>query len=84
MTERFHKKMFAITDDDNIVETEAYECPQKSYWWCPDIGYSICEGYGVFNTLTEAVSHLKHILEVRIEANQIRLKELMDGELVQK
>lgn len=55
MSQRESRKFWSITEF-GVKHVTGYSCAPANpgSWWCPEVGYSLVEGYSLFGTEKEA------------------------------
>ena len=73
-------KMFWVIHNDELRKRRGYECPDNpDCWWFPDVGYTLTEGYHIFNTKERARSKLLEELKTRRDDVNQKIAELGGG-----
>jgi len=64
--------------ENRVLEVVGYDCKPHSptTWWCPEVGYSLHEGYHLFATEREALDKEIESTERELSAEQVRLANL--------
>lgn len=78
-TERLSKQFWAITENWEVRCVTGYECPANDgVWWVPTLGYSMTEGYHLFDGFDEAKR--KALGDLATEINKLKLayNQLLD------
>lgn len=71
---------YADTEFGHAEEVTGYECADNpGYWWCPSVGVSAAEGFGLFPTRDEAVKRVRTAIQSKINTLATRLV-LLDNE----
>lgn len=64
---RKSKQFWAVTDYNTVELVTGWECNnQESYWWVPDLGFTMTVGAHLFETEREAKSALETEINQKI------------------
>lgn len=73
--QRERRTWWAVADG-YILKAVGYSCPNSpGQWWCPEVGYSLTEGFHLFATKAEALD--KGIAETAGEIERLTIR--LDG-----
>lgn len=71
-TERLSKQFWAITENWEVKRVTGYECPPNDkVWWVPTLGYSMTEGYHLFDVFNDA--KVKAVSQLSKKINDLKL-----------
>lgn len=78
--ERLSKEFWAIDDFWNIQRVTGYECPPNDkVWWVPTLGYSMTEGYHLFEKFEDAQRAALKKLSSNINNLKLAYNRLLDA-----
>lgn len=82
MEERRSKQFWTYDSvKGDVVFVTAYECKDAvGYWWVPCLGYSMKEGFSLFDTKLEAINKAISEETMALENAQMRLRRLWGAE----
>jgi hypothetical protein len=70
---RTERRFWSWSEDDyRIVQVSGFDTGNEGYWWVPELGYSMGEGYHLFETKAEAA----RAAYAKISKQIARLEEL--------
>ena len=77
--EREKRKWWSVVDSD-VREVTGYSCAPTNpdLWWCPEVGYTLKEGYSLFDNRHKAFVKAIKSLETDIAKLQGKLDALKD------
>jgi hypothetical protein len=80
-TKRLSKEFWAIDDEDwSVQRVTGYECPpNEKVWWVPKLGYSMTEGFHLFNSFDDAKAAGLRRLSADIQNLKYAYNRLLDA-----
>lgn len=79
MSERESRKFWSITEF-GVKHVTGYSCAPANpdSWWCPEVGYSLVEGYSLFETERQALNKALSDVSLKIARLEAIRSELTD------
>lgn len=70
-------KKFWASIDGAVSQVTGWSCaPANDYWWCPELGYSMREGSGLFKTELAAINDAIREMDAEFKSVSKALKSL--------